>query len=83
MDLLGMSLRFELDRLFSFRTNWSVHRCATLTSHWYKTSGRPRIDVLSVTPKAGVDSSDNAFQFFRVPDTRVYTIVQNRNCHAH
>jgi hypothetical protein len=41
------------------------------------------LDDLSVIPKAGVDGSDYAFQFFRAPDNRVYAIVQNRNYHAH
>ena len=41
------------------------------------------LDDLNVIPKAGVDGSDYAFQFFRAPDNRVYAIVQNKNYHAH
>lgn len=46
-------------------------------------SGGVLLDVLKVMPKAGVDGSDYAFQFFRAPDNRVYAIVQNKNYHAH
>ena len=46
-------------------------------------SGGILLDVLKVIPKAGVDGSDYAFQFFRAADNRVYAIVQNKNYHAH
>jgi hypothetical protein len=46
-------------------------------------SGGVLLDTLTVLPKAGVDGSDYAFQFFRAPDNRVYAIVQNKNYHAH
>jgi len=47
-----------------------------------QTSGGVLLDVLNVLPKAGVDGSDYAFQFFRAPDNRVYAIVQNKGYHA-
>jgi hypothetical protein len=38
---------------------------------------------LKVLPKAGVDGSDYAYQFFRAPDNRIYAIVQNKNYYSH
>jgi hypothetical protein len=54
---------------------------ATLTA--IQESGGTLLDHLTVMPKAGVDGSDYAFQFFRAQDNRVYAIVQNKNYHAH
>jgi hypothetical protein len=37
----------------------------------------------AILPKAGADGGDYACQFFRAPDSRIYAIVENRNCHVH
>lgn len=47
-----------------------------------QTSGGVLVGDLNVIPKAGVDGSDYAFQFFRAPDNRIYAVSQNRNYHA-
>lgn len=56
---------------------------ATTLKAIQKSGGALLDHLMNVLPKAGVDGSDYAFQFFRAPDHRVYAIVQNKKYHAH